>query len=122
MPYVLLVDDEQNIRLTLSAILRMHGHEVAVAEDGDAALEMAQQREPEILVSDVFMPGGLNGIHLAILIKAQFPQCKILLVSGHAAAMDLNREARDRGHTFEIMAKPMVIPEFLSKIEQLQAA
>jgi DNA-binding NtrC family response regulator len=122
MPYVLLVDDEQNITLTLSAILRMHGHEVAIANDGDSALAMAQQREPEILVSDVFMPGGLDGIHLAILIRAQYPDCKILLVSGHAAAVDLAREAEQRGHTFEIMAKPMAIPEFLSKLERLQAA
>jgi DNA-binding NtrC family response regulator len=120
MPYVLLVDDEQNIRVTLSAILRMHGHEVAVADDGDTALEMAQQREPEILVSDVFMPGGLNGIHLAILIKTQYPDCKVLLVSGHAAAMDLAKEAEQRGHAFEVMAKPMRIPEFLSKLEELQ--
>jgi DNA-binding NtrC family response regulator len=122
MPYILLVDDEQNIRVTLSAILRMHGHEVAVADNGDAALELAQEREPEILVSDVFMPGGLNGIHLAILIKTQYPHCKILLISGHAAAVDLAREANQRGHSFEIMAKPMVVPEFISKLDQLQTA
>jgi DNA-binding NtrC family response regulator len=122
MPYILLVDDEQNIRVTLSAILRMHGHEVAVADNGDAALELAQEREPEILVSDVFMPGGLNGIHLAILIKTQYPHCKILLISGHAAAVDLAKEAKQRGHSFEIMAKPMVVPEFISKLDQLQTA
>jgi DNA-binding NtrC family response regulator len=120
--YVLLVDDEKNITVTLSAILRMHGHEVAVANDGDTALEMAHEREPEILVSDVFMPGGLNGIHLAILVKTQYPACKVLLVSGHAAALDLAKEAEQRGHTFEVMAKPMRIPDFLAKLDRLQAA
>lgn len=54
--------------------------------------------------SDVLMP-GLNGIQLAIAIRARCPGTRIVLFSGHAATSDLLREADQSGHSFEPLSK-----------------
>ena len=53
---------------------------------------------------------GLSGIDLAIQLKAQYPKCKILLLSGEAATLDLLRDARSQGHNFQLLQKPVPRP------------
>ena len=60
---------------------------------------------PAIVLSDVIMP-GLNGIENGIKIREIVPTCKIILFSGQAATVDLLEKARERGHRFDILAKP----------------
>jgi DNA-binding NtrC family response regulator len=58
------------------------------------------------VLSDVILP-GLNGIEVGIQINALFPKCRVILFSGQAATLDLLKDARRRGHEFEILAKPI---------------
>jgi len=59
---------------------------------------------------------GLSGIDLAIQMRAQHPECKILLFSGQAATLDLLEDARNQGHDFHLLLKPVHPTELLSKI------
>ena len=59
-----------------------------------------------IVLSDVIMP-GLNGIETGIKIREILPSCKIILFSGQAATVDLLEKARQGGHHFDVLAKPM---------------
>jgi hypothetical protein len=52
----------------------------------------------------------------AIQIKTQYPSCKILLLSGQAATLDLLRQARAQGHHFDLILKPIPPTEFLLEI------
>jgi CheY-like chemotaxis protein len=115
---VFVVDDEQVIASTLAAILIMHGYSATFFTSALAALAAARSEAPDLLISDVAMP-GLSGIDLAIQMKAQYPECKILLFSGQAATLDLLEDARNQGHSFQLLEKPVHPSVMLSSIGAL---
>src|SRR5215472_11010633 len=96
-PIVMVVDDEPLIRETILEILREEGFEPIGLSDGRAALTWAERIRPDIVLTDVIMP-GLNGIDMAIELRAKMPKCRIILFSGQASAADLLEKARQQGH------------------------
>jgi CheY-like chemotaxis protein len=114
-PRVFVVDDEHVVASTLAAILQIHGFSAKFFTSPLEALTAARSKAPELLVSDVEMP-GISGIDLAIQMKAQFPACQILLLSGQAATLDLLQQARAQGHHFDLLLKPIPPTEFLLEI------
>jgi CheY-like chemotaxis protein len=114
-PRVFVVDDEHVIASTLTAILQMHGFCAKFFTSPLEALTAARAKPPDLLVSDVEMP-GLSGLDLAIQMKAQYPSCKILLLSGQAATLDLLQQARAQGHHFDLLLKPIPPTELLLEI------
>jgi len=103
---VLIADDEVMIADTLAVILGRAGFRTMVAYEGASALRMCQVTPPDLLISDVMMP-GLNGVELALAVQQTIPGCKILLFSGQAAMVDLLGVARAAGRNFTILAKPL---------------
>jgi DNA-binding response OmpR family regulator len=83
------------------------------------ALAAACLGAPDLLISDVSMP-DLSGIDLAIQIRAQYPDCKILLFSGQPNTVDLLERARGQGHDFHLILKPVHPTELLAAIGTLQ--
>jgi CheY-like chemotaxis protein len=104
-PVLLIVDDEELIVETLSAILSRANFTVLGACDGASALEIAKVIPPDLLISDVAMP-GMNGIELAVSLVCMVPDCRVLLFSGHAQPRDLE-DARKAGFNFPLLAKPV---------------
>jgi CheY-like chemotaxis protein len=117
-PFVLVVDDEKRIADTLVLILNSKGYAAVAAHDGVAALEVCRQRVPNLVLSDVVMP-GMNGIELAIAIRQQFPGCHILLFSGQAETSEILEDAKRRGYDFELLAKPLHPEELFLRIKEL---
>jgi CheY-like chemotaxis protein len=118
IPRVFVVDDEHVIASTLAQILNQHGYSATFFTSPREALAAARSKEPHLLISDVAMPGS-SGIDLAIQMKIQCPECKILLLSGHATAQDLLEDARSLGHNFQLIEKPVHPSELLSRVGQL---
>ncbi len=116
-PIVLVVDDESRIADTLAAILSRSGYAAVTAYDGDGALETALLMPPEMLITDVVLP-GMNGIDLAIAIKRIFPDCKIILFSGQASTTDLLAAANRDGHHFTLLSKPVHPADLLARIAE----
>jgi CheY-like chemotaxis protein len=114
-PLVLVVDDERVIADTLSMILSKSGFTTMTAYDGVTALELARSVVPELLISDVMMP-GMTGVELAITVTQTIPGCKVLLFSGQAATVDLLEEARHQGHNFITLTKPIHPTDMLRRI------
>jgi DNA-binding response OmpR family regulator len=120
-PVVLVVDDESVIADTLAEILSRSGYAAMTAYDADEALEAAMTTPPEMLITDVILP-GMNGIELAIKIRRIFPDCKILLFSGQAATVDLLVNANCAGHHFNLISKPIHPKDLVAKVaESLRA-
>jgi CheY-like chemotaxis protein len=115
---VFVVDDEWIIATTLTAILNLKGFSAESFTDPESALEAFSRECPDLLISDVMMP-GLTGVDLAIEVKALCPKCHILLISGNAATANVLSPALVAGHHFEVLAKP--IPP-LHLIEVIQHA
>jgi len=114
-PRVLVADDEQVIANTLAIILNQAGFEARAVFSGEKAVEALDTFRPDMLISDVIMT-DLNGIDAAIKIRSLLPACKILLFSGQAATADLLDRARNQGHEFEILAKPVHPQDLLAKL------
>ncbi len=117
-PLVLVVDDECVIADTLVSILTGRGYAAIAAYDAESALDLISVIPPELLISDVVLP-GMSGIQLAIAIKSIVPECRILLFSGQAATVDLLNAARSAGHDFTVLAKPIHPADLLAHISGL---
>lgn len=115
-PRVLVADDERIIADTLELILNRNGFEAAAVYNGTNAVETARTFHPDIFLADVVMPGQ-SGIEAAIQICRMIPECRVVLLSGQAATSDLLREARQRGHEFEILLKPVHPTHLLSRLQ-----
>jgi DNA-binding response OmpR family regulator len=112
---VLVVDDEKVIADTLAAILARSGYTAIAAYNGESALERARTTPPQMLITDVCMP-GMGGIELAVAIRDSFPACKILLFSGQMATVDLLVASRNAGYDFAAISKPIHPTELLARI------
>jgi CheY-like chemotaxis protein len=82
-PVILVVEDEFLVRILEVDVLRDAGFRVAEAQDADEAFEMLRRR-PEIVavLTDVDMPGSLNGFEFARLVKQGWPEVGVLTISG----------------------------------------
>jgi len=116
-PVVLVVDDESAIADTLTEILSRSGYAAMTAYDATEALESALVTPPEMLITDVILP-GMSGIELAIKMRRIFPDCKILLFSGQAATVDLLASANGAGHHFNLLSKPIHPKDLLMRVAE----
>jgi CheY-like chemotaxis protein len=84
-PVVLIVEDEVLIRMLLSEALRLAGYDVIEAADADEAIQVMQAAAcPDILITDVKMPGSVDGFALAAYVRRARPGLKVIVTSGHA--------------------------------------
>jgi CheY-like chemotaxis protein len=103
---ILIVDDEIAIADTLALIFKTQHYEARVAYSAEQAIEILAEWRPDLAIVDVILP-EMNGIDFAIVIKANYPVCHVLLFSGHANTTMLLEEAGRKGHQFEVLAKPV---------------
>jgi DNA-binding response OmpR family regulator len=113
---VFVVDDDRVIASTTTAILELSGYDARSFVNPLEALEAARTAKPDLVVADVVMP-GLSGIDLALRLKEQCPACKVLLLSGQAETDDLLATAREQGHDFHVLAKPIHPTDLLARIK-----
>ena len=120
-PVVLVVDDEEIIADTRVAILAGWGYAAMASYDAENALEMARVIPPEILITDVCLT-GMNGVDLAVEIRSKVPDCKVILFSGQADSLNLLALARNAGHNFTLLQKPVHPVELLAHLTDFQPA
>jgi len=105
-PRILVVDDEALIADTIVQILNRNGFIAEAAYGGAQAIESARRNCPDLLLSDVLMP-HIDGVEAAIAIRELCPDTRIVLFSGQAATVEILHRAKERGHTFELLPKPI---------------
>ena len=118
---ILIVDDEVAIADTLALIFRTQHYEVRAAYSAECAIEIIAEWRPDLAIIDVMLP-EMNGIDLAIVIKANYRGCHVLLFSGHSNTAMLLEEAVRKGHQFEVLAKPVHPELMLERASALLAA
>jgi two-component system response regulator AtoC len=82
MRRVLVVDDEENIRVVLRTLLRRHGYEVETAASGDEALAMVESFGPDVVLTDVRMP-KMGGLDLLSTLKAKGSEATLIVMSAY---------------------------------------
>ena len=115
MSRILVVDDEEPLRLLVARGLGMDGHACVTAADGAEALDIlvAEAGRFDLLLTDIRMP-VMDGIALALAAKQQFPDLTIMLMTGYA-------EQRERAKSLEaivaeVMSKPFTIAELRATV------
>ncbi|MBN9441720.1 MAG: response regulator [Bosea sp. (in: a-proteobacteria)] len=115
MSRILVVDDEEPLRLLVARGLGMDGHACVTAADGAEALDIlvAEAGRFDLLLTDIRMP-LMDGIALALAAKQQFPDLTIMLMTGYA-------EQRERAKSLEaivaeVMSKPFTIAELRATV------
>lgn len=108
-PAVLVVEDEVLIRLDLSDHLRDYGFDVTEAGDADEALAWLSRKELDAVVTDVRMPGTIDGIQLAHKLNREHPHIAVIVVSGHA-------DAAQAPLGVPVIAKPFNVRELVALV------
>jgi CheY-like chemotaxis protein len=118
-PKILVVDDERVIADTIAEILNDSGFEATPAYSGDAAIKVIQENCPDVVLTDVVMP-GINGVEVAKFVADTCSNAKVLLFSGQAAVSEFLLRANESGHSFEVLAKPLHPDELIEKLRALK--
>ena len=107
---VLLVEDEDIVRLSLARVLQRAGYDAVLAAGGAEALEICRERSFRLVITDFCMP-GMDGLELIGQIKAILPRVKVILISAQSEQVADMEPYRRRG-VFDILSKPFA-PESL---------
>ena len=119
MAKILIAEDEDSLRRFVSRALKMDGHEVDEAVDGAHGLDQLRDDDTyDLLLSDIRMP-VMDGIELAHTAASEFPELKILLMTGYA-------EQRERAESLasvivDVVPKPFSLPDIRGAVAEALA-
>lgn len=111
---ILIVDDDEGIRRSLSRILRTAGHHVCIAKDGYEAIEVAKDFKPHLLLIDIRMP-GIDGVETFHQIRDEAPSLAAIFMTAYASS-EKNAEAEERG-AISVLSKPLDVEHLLSLVD-----
>jgi PAS domain S-box-containing protein len=115
---VLIIDDEPTVRMLVSEVLSDLGYNALEAEDGAAGLKILNSgTRIDLLVTDVGLPGGLNGRQVADAARASRPGLKVLFITGYAENAVLSHGHLDPG--MHVMTKPFAMDALATRIREL---
>jgi CheY-like chemotaxis protein len=112
-----VVDDEKIIAESAAMILRWKGFRVESFTDAFEALQAARYKAPDLLLADIRMP-LMSGIELAIQVREDCPECKILLLTGQAEIEETLAMFKADGQDFDLLRKPLHPTELLRRIQE----
>ncbi|WP_440812710.1 response regulator [Pseudomonas syringae] len=115
---ILVVDDEPAVRLLIAELLEDLGYVVLQAEKGSDALVILQSKAAiDLLITDVGLPGGMNGRQVADAAREVRPDLKILFVTGYAENAVLAHDTLEPG--MHVLPKPFAIAELIGRVTEL---
>jgi CheY-like chemotaxis protein len=119
---ILVVDDEQPIAETMRDIFQAFGYKAFCAYSGSEAVSQAADICPDLLISDVMMP-GLNGFETALQVKEVCPGCRLILFTGQVAsavvAEGFAKTFSERGYYYDMLSKPLHPRELIGKVQEV---
>jgi two-component system response regulator AtoC len=117
MRRVLVVDDEENLRLVLRTFLKRQGYQVEVADNGETALEMVESFGPDFILTDVRMP-RMGGLDLLSTLRAKGNEATVVVMSAYGN-IDLAIEAMKAG-AYDYVQKPFKNDEILLTLRKAE--
>ncbi|RYY24601.1 MAG: response regulator [Sphingomonadales bacterium] len=117
---VLVVDDEATVRMLVADVLQELGYAVIEAADSVAGLRILQSDIPiDLLVSDVGLPGGMNGRQMADAARQSRPELKILFITAYAENAAVGNGVMEPG--MAVITKPFAIEVLASRVQEMIA-
>ena len=116
---ILVVDDEEAIRRTVSDILSDEGYRPFAAEDGPSALSAVDRASPDLVLLDVAMPGR-DGIDVLSELRARYPGIPVVMMSGHSTVETAVRATKLGAHDF--LEKPLTYDKLMLAVQNTLAS
>ncbi len=118
MAHILIIDDEDMVRLTLRKMLEKAGHSVSEAADGSLGLKAFKAKPPDLVITDIIMPEK-EGIETIVEIKKERPDMKIIAISGggRIGNLDFLAVAKQLGAN-EVLSKPFERQSVIELVEK----
>jgi two-component system nitrogen regulation response regulator NtrX len=107
---ILIVDDERNVRSSLSSVLEDEGYSVATLDSGEAAIETLQRDAFDVVLLDIWLP-GIDGIEVLERIRPDLDHTEVIMISGHGS-IDAAVKATKLG-AFDFIEKPLSLDRVL---------
>jgi signal transduction histidine kinase len=118
---VVVVEDETAMRLVVAEVLEDLGHQAQLFENGPLALAGLQAGiTPDLLISDVGLPGGLNGRQVASALRQRYPGLKVLFVTGYDETAALRNGGLEHG--MSVLTKPFSLRQLAERVDRLLKA
>jgi CheY-like chemotaxis protein len=115
---VLVIDDEPTIRMLVAEVLEEAGYGVVEAADGPAGLKVLQSSgRIDLLVTDVGLPGGLNGRQVADAARVLRPDLKVMFITGYAENAAIGHGHLDKG--MRVITKPFEMEDLARKLGEM---
>ena len=115
---VLVIDDEPTVRMLVTDALSDLGHACLEAGDGPSGLKFLQSDAPiDLLITDVGLPGGMNGRQIAEAARRLRPNLQVLFITGYAENAVLNHGHIERG--MEVLTKPFAVDDLVRRVSRL---
>jgi len=119
MKKILIVDDRSEVRELVKVTLRSDDYQVIEVESGEKAVEIARSEKPDLIIMDIMMPGGMDGLETTHIIKndPETKDCQIVMLTAKGQQIDME-------NGFEVGAddyfvKPFSPLELIRKVEEI---
>ena len=112
---VLIVDDEEELVITIAERLQIRGIQAETATEGETALKMIEANPPQVVVLDVMMP-GIGGIEILKRMNAQNLKIPVILLTGYGST-EQGKEGMELG-AFDYLMKPCDLNMLIGKIQE----
>ena len=114
-PLILVVDDEPHLYNALSRILKKPGYEVITTLNGESALQLVQEKRPDVILLDIMMP-GIDGMEVCRRVRKLSPATKIIYFSAKAELIHTLKLRASRDGADAFIIKPASGKQILSKV------
>ena len=111
---ILIVDDEEDFSESLARMFKRRDFDAVTADCCQMALEKLKEGEFDVIIMDVSMPPGLDGIKCLAKVKEQWPTTEVIILTGHASVVSGIQGMQ--GGAFDYCLKPIDFSELLEKI------
>ena len=115
--HIFLIDDDDNVLRSIGRFLRAVGHHVQTACNGLEALRCLEEETPDVVISDIRMP-GMDGVALLQEVGERFPDLPVILMTGYQSAETAVAALRERA--FDYLKKPIQPEVLLACLERAQ--
>ena len=119
MKKILIVDDRSEVRELVEVTLRSGDYRVFKAESGETAVEIARAEKPDIIIMDIMMPGGIDGLEATRILKND-PETKdatIIMLTAKGQEADINKGLEAGADDYFV--KPFSPLELIKKVEEV---